>query len=87
MTQKKQIGWTSAIISLLISCLMMLWPESRSWAEIRVFPWAYGVMWLLAVFASVVAGRMLSPRWYYLTVFWVLGAVTLGLVIFCGDYL
>ncbi len=44
-------------------------------------------MWLLAVFASVVAGRMLSPRWYYLTVFWVLGAVTLGLVIFCGDYL
>jgi hypothetical protein len=44
-------------------------------------------MWLLAVFASVVAGRMLSSRWYYLTVFWVLGAVTLGLVIFCGDYL
>jgi hypothetical protein len=72
MTQQKQIGWTSAIISLLISCLMMLWPESRSWAEIRVFGWAYGVMWLLAVFASVIAARLLSPRWYYLTTFWIL---------------
>jgi hypothetical protein len=72
MTQQKNIGWTSAIISLLISCLMMLWPESRSWDEIRVFNWAYGVMWLLAVFASVIAARLLSPRWYYLTAFWIL---------------
>jgi hypothetical protein len=72
MTQQKNIGWTSAIISLLISCLLMLWPESRSWDEIRVFPWAYGVMWLLAVFASVIAARLLSPRWYYLTAFWIL---------------
>jgi hypothetical protein len=87
MTQRKQIGWTCAIISLVILGVWMLWPEPWGMAEIRIFGWAHGVMWLLAVFASVVAGRMLSPRWYYLTVFWVLGAVTLGLVIFCGDYL
>jgi hypothetical protein len=29
-------------------------------------------MWLLAVFASVIAARLLSPRWYYLTAFWIL---------------
>jgi len=80
MTQRKQIGWASAIISLLISFLMLFWPESRSWPEIRVFPWAYGVMWLLAVFASVIAARLLSSRWYYLTAFWILipiGAICL----------
>jgi hypothetical protein len=82
MMQRKQIGWTSASISLLVPCLWMLWPEPRSPAELNAFGWAYGVMWLLALFASVVAGRMLSLRWYYLTAFWVLIPVTLGLVVF-----
>jgi hypothetical protein len=83
MTQEKQIGWTSATISLLISCLMMLWPESRSWTEIRVFPWVYGVMWLLALLASVVAARTLSKRWYYLTAFWILIPVFgIGFIVF-----
>ncbi len=83
MTQQKQIGWASAIISLVILCLVMLWPEPWSQGELKVFGWVYGVMWLLALFASVVAGRMLSPRWYYLTAFWVLVPVTLlGLVVF-----
>jgi hypothetical protein len=82
MTQQKQIGWTSAIISLVILCLMMLWPEPWGLAELRVFGWVYGGMWLLGMFASIVAGRMLSSRWYYLTTFWLSIPVTLGVMVF-----
>ena len=72
MMQQKQIGWASAAISILVLCLSVLWPQPQSWTEIRAFLWAYGVMWLLALLASVVAARTLSQRWYYLTAFWIL---------------
>jgi hypothetical protein len=84
MTQPKQAGWAAAIISLLIPCFWMLWPEPQSVGEHRAFPRIYGTMWLMAVSASVVAGRLLAPRWYYLAMFWVGCAVTLGIVTWLG---
>jgi hypothetical protein len=81
MTRQKQLGWASAILSLLMPCFWMLWPEPKSQTEMSAFPWVYGATWLMAVLTSIVAGRLLSPRWYYLAIFWVAGAVTLGLVI------
>ena len=82
MTQQKQIGWTSSIISLLILCLMMFWPEPWGLAELKVFGWVYGGMWLLGLLASIVAGRRLSRRWYYLTALWLSMPAILGVVVF-----
>jgi hypothetical protein len=71
VTRQKQLGWASAVISLLSPCLVLLWPDPKSLGEGWAFIWACAVMWIIAVFASIVAGRLLSPRWYYLAMFWV----------------
>lgn len=70
MTQNKRIGWSAAVISLAASAVIGFWPEGTSYSELRVFPWVFGPMWLLAVLGSMVAGLLLSRRWYYLTILW-----------------
>jgi hypothetical protein len=60
---------------------MGYWPEARSYKELLVFPWAFGVMFVLSVLASIAAARLTSPRWYYLTALLAMSVVVVVLAV------
>jgi hypothetical protein len=80
VSTRKQIGYIAAAVSLASLLLAGYWPEAKSYHEILVFPWFCGGFSLLSICGSIIAGRLLSPRWYYLAIFWAIGAVTLVMV-------
>ena len=86
MLTQRQVGWSAAAVSLLSTLFAMVWPEPKTLNELLGAEWMYGVLALLAVSGSIVAGRLLSPRWYYLAMLWVFGAATIVLVIGLGGW-
>ena len=85
MITRKQVGYAAAAISIASLLLAGYWPVARTYHEILVFPWFVGGFALLSVCGSIIAGRLLSPRWYYVAIFFAIGAVTLGAVMWIAS--
>jgi hypothetical protein len=71
----------AAVVSVTSSLLFLLWPEPKGYREFQTTPWFFGGFALLSISGSIVAGRLLSRRWYYLAMFWAAGALMLAFVI------
>jgi len=80
-TMKKKIGWIAAAVSVVTLLAPGILGVPKTYRAILAFPWFYGGCVLLSVAGSVIAGRLLSPRWYYVTLFWIADGIMAAFVI------
>jgi hypothetical protein len=80
LARRRHIGWVAATAAILIPIAMSPLFKQRRVRSIAGFHRLFlflGLMWMVSILAGAVAGRFLSPRWYYLTGYFV-GITLLG---------
>jgi hypothetical protein len=78
---RRQVGWVAAVVSIISLLAPSILGEPKTYHEILAFPWFYGVFALMSIAGSLIAGRLLSSRWYYITMFWIAGGLMAAFVI------
>jgi hypothetical protein len=66
---RRKVGWVAAATSLTSLVLTEFAQKLSTYHEILAIP----CLVLLSICGSIVAGRLLSPRWYYIAIFWAAG--------------
>jgi hypothetical protein len=77
---RRQVGKAAAVVSVASLLVLCVWPQPKTYHEILAFPWFYGGFALLSICGSIIAGRLTAKRWYYIAMFWALGALALAFV-------